>query len=268
MIRRLAEVVLSRMGYTISRKAPTDSSTASAGAGYDLESEAWESMQVVRSHTMVPYARLVTLYQQVVACERHDIAGSYVECGTWKGGAVGLMALGNLRHSAQRRHIHLFDSFAGIPEPDEEVDGERAVQEVVSVGGEAKGRLVPIKGFYDKYADGVGDLETNRHLLETVIGYDSRFLHYHEGWFQDTLPRVAPVLADIAILRLDCDWYASTRICLEYLYNKVVTGGFVVIDDYGYYDGCKRAADEFMTRERIRAYLNHIDASGRYWIKP
>ena len=180
---------------------------------------------------------------------------------------MGLMALGNMRHGARRRHLHLFDSFEGIPEPDETVDGERAIREVRSVGGGTAGKLVPVGNFYERYADGVGTLETNRHLMEGVIRYDPSFLHYHKGWFQDILPREAGNTREIAILRLDGDWYASTLVCLEHLYRNVVSGGFVIIDDYGYYEGCRKAVDDFLEQEGIRPYLNHIDAAGRYWIK-
>lgn len=268
MARRFVKSLAGRLGYEIRRKEASIPHGPHRLRGYDLEKEAYDSMLVVRSYTMLPYARLATLYQQVVLCETHGVVGSLVECGTWKGGAVGLMALGNLRRGSARRHLHLFDSFRGTPEPDESIDGEKAVRQVQSVGGGTRGRLVPVTGFYEKHAGGVGVLEANEHLLETVIGYEPLFLHYHEGWFQDTLPEVAPGIRDVAILRLDGDWYASTKVCLQHLYDRVVTGGFVIIDDYGCYEGCKRAVDEFMREEGIHAYLNHIDSEGRYWIKP
>ena len=236
--------------------------------GYDLEQEIYSDMQMLRRHTMLTYARLVTLYQEAVFCEKSGIYGDFIECGTWKGGAVALMALANLRHGSNLRHIHLFDSFEGIPEPDESIDGEKAIQEIKRAGGEAKGRLVSVRGFYDRYGGEIGTLEQNRHLLETVIGYASSHLHYHKGWFQDTLPKDSPEIREIAILRLDGDWYASTKICLEHLYDKVVKGGFVIIDDYGYFEGCRKAVDEFIKKKGYRVYLNHIDATGRYWIKP
>jgi hypothetical protein len=217
---------------------------------------------------MLSDERLVTLYQQVVFCELHNIAGSFVECGVWKGGAVALMARANLIHGSNRRHIHLFDSFQEICEPDRAVDGEKAVQEVgIWSGGGCSGKLEPVRGFYDSLG-GPGTLKGNKDLLEQIIGYDPAFLHYHEGWFQETLPRDHENIGDIAILRLDGDWYASTKICLEYLYDKVVPGGFVIIDDYGAYEGCKKAVDEFTRKRNIAAYLNHIDEVGRYWIKP
>jgi len=102
--------------------------------------------------------------------------------------------------------------------------------------------------------------------LEQIIKYPEDYLHCHKGWFQATLPKIASELSSITILRLDCDWYASTKICLEYLYDKVVRGGFVIVDDYGYYEGCKKALDEFMQRKEVHAFLNHIDSAGRYWI--
>lgn len=236
--------------------------------GCNLKEEVKENINIVKEYTMVGYPRLVSLYQQVVFCEKRNIMGSFVECGTWKGGCVGLFALGNLKHGLKRRDLHLFDSFCGAPEPDEEIDGEKAIQQVLSVGGQVKGRLKAINGLYEKYATGVGTLAINKHLLEEIIKYDAGFIHYHQGWFQDTLPKDAPGLGSIAILRLDGDWYASTKTCLEYLYNKVARGGFVIIDDYGYYEGCRKAVDDFIKSNQLRVFLNYIDATGRYIIKP
>ncbi len=229
----------------------------------EFDREAHEKIQLVSDHTMLPYPRLYSLYHQAVWCEQSGLPGSFVECGTWKGGATGLMALANLAYGKTRRQIHLFDSFESIPEPDQAVDGERAVAEARLAGGGTRGNLVPISGFYQS----TGTLGANRELLEEKIGYDPDFLHYHKGWFQDTLPHEAGETGEIAILRLDGDWYASTRVCLEHLYQQVVKGGFVIIDDYGCYEGCRRAVDEFMQREKITAYLHRIDNEARYWLK-
>jgi hypothetical protein len=178
------------------------------------------------------------------------------------------MALANMKYGSRRRHIHLFDSFEDICEPDAAVDGARAVREVKKWSkGDATGKLQPLHGFYDAFG-GPGSLEGNRALLERTIGYDRNYLHYHKGWFQDTLPADAPGIGEIALLRLDGDWYASTKVCLEHLYDKVVKGGFVVVDDYGAYEGCRKAVDEFMQSRSIKAYLHHVDMECKYWIKP
>lgn len=226
-----------------------------------------EFMRIVRDHTMVAPGGLASLYEQALYCEVHKIKGAFVECGVWKGGSVGLMALVNLRHATSRRHIHLFDAFQEICEPDEAVDGERALRETrawaVSAG--TKGRLVPLRGFYD-HKGGPGTVKNNQELLENTIGYDPGYLHYHVGWFQDTLPSVSQEIGEIAILRLDADWYASTRICLDYLFARVVKGGFVIIDDYGAYDGCRKAVDEFLAGIEKPFYLNYVNQDIRYII--
>lgn len=261
-LKHLVKQALDAFGYEIKRQPLDSSAEAAPGSAFDREAD--EKIGIVRDHTMLPYARLYSLYQQAVHCETVALPGSFVECGTWKGGAVGLMALANLAHGSARRPLHLFDSFAGIPEPDESVDGRKAVAEARQVGGGTQGQLVPLPGFYEA----PGTLAANHHLLETIIGYDPAYLHYHQGWFQDTLPRVADEVGAIAILRLDGDWYASTKVCLDYLYDLVVSGGFVIIDDYGCYEGCQRAVDEFRERRGIRDYLHRIDSQGVYWVKP
>ncbi len=263
MIKPLLKTVAGALGYEIRRKEEK------ARLGYDLEEQAAAAIAKVRPYTMLPPERLFTLYQQVAHCEKAGIAGALVECGVWKGGSVALMAQANLDHGRARRAVHLFDAFTDICEPDAAVDGERAVREVAAwgKGAGATGKLAPVAGFYDAMG-GAGTLEGNKRLLETTIGYEPSRLHYHVGWFQDTLPRDAAAIGPIAVLRLDGDWYASTKVCLENLYDQVVPGGFVIVDDYGAYDGCRKAVDEFRAARMISAYLHHVDAEARYWIKP
>ena len=221
----------------------------------------------VEANTMTPVERQWSLYRQAVACEQNNIPGAFMECGTWKGGLVGLMALANLRHGLTRRHLHLFDSFEGIPEPDPAVDGARALAEVESVGCRPTGQLKSVSGFYEKFSSGIGTLDDNRNLLEKKIGYPQEFLHYHPGWFQETVPVDAKTIGPIAILRLDGDWYASTKVCLEHLYPRVVPGGTVILDDYGSYDGCRKAVDEYRISNNIRSKLEQIDSSCFVWTK-
>jgi O-methyltransferase len=224
-----------------------------------------EIVSIVRKYTMVAPLGLASLYEQAIHCEKHKINGSFIECGVWKGGAIGLMALVNLRHSSTRRHIHLFDSFQEICEPDEGIDGERALREVKSMASYAgtKGRLIPLRGIYD-HKGGPGTVKGNQDLLESKIGYDPNYLHYHIGWFQDTLPTIVDSIGEIALLRLDADWYASTKICLDYLFDKVVQGGFVIIDDYGAYEGCRKAVDEFLAMKEQPYFLNFVNNDIRY----
>ena len=238
-----------------------------------IEEEAAEAIKQVRPFTMQNEGRLNVLYQQAVHCEKNSIQGSFVECGVWKGGAVGLMALANLKHGATRRDLHLFDSFQDLCEPDKNKDGARLTNETKQFGGEeakSDGNLKPVVGFYDTFG-GYGTLEGNRNVIENIVGYDSKNAHYHVGWFQETLPIIAPKIDKIAILRLDGDLYESMKVCLEHLYSKVVSGGFVIIDDYYYYKGCTDAVDEFIKENNIKAFLHHADYDSKYhayWIKP
>jgi hypothetical protein len=217
---------------------------------------------------MLSRKRLFSLYQCVRACEESELAGDYVECGVWRGGAVGLMALGNLRYGKARRHLHLFDTFEGIPEPDAAVDGSRAVDEARKLGVGTTGRLTCNPQFYNNMDREVGTIETNKTLLEQVIAYDPNLIHYYKGFFQDTVPEAARAIDSIAILRLDGDWYSSTKVCLDYLYTKVVQGGFVIIDDYGAYEGCKKAVDEFLAKREPKVRLQRVGSELRFFVRP
>jgi hypothetical protein len=261
MIKKILRSALGKLGFEVRRIGPER-------LGYEIEEEALAAAAKVRPYTMLSPERLITLYQQAVHCETANVPGDFVECGVWKGGSVALMALANLKRGKARRRIQLFDAFSEICEPDAKVDGERALQETaqLSPGAGTSGKLKALTGFYDTMG-GPGTLEGNKDLLERVVGYDGRFLEFHKGWFQDTLPKDAPSMGPIALLRLDGDWYASTKVCLDFLYDKVVKGGFVIIDDYGTYEGCRKAVDEFRAARGITDFLSHIDQTGRYWIK-
>jgi len=264
MIKKSLRYVFDRAGYEIRRKGvPFSNNFRKGGAECD------RMINMICNNTMVAREGLVELYYQALFCERRNIPGDFIECGVWKGGAVGLMALVNLCSSSYRRHIHLFDSFQEICEPDESVDGKRALWQVRQRKENAgtKGRLAPLKGIYD-HRGGPGTIQENRELLENKIGYDPKYLHYHQGWFQDVLPEVYHDIEQIAILRIDADWYASTKICLQYLFDKVVSGGFVIVDDYGAYDGCRQAVDEFVDGYGRPLYLNQVNQDIRYIIVP
>lgn len=270
-MKRFIKKFVNTIGFDITRYRPPREANLNIDEqlGYELEAEATECIHVVKDNTMLSKRRLVTLFQQVVYCEEHEIPGSFVECGVWKGGATGMMALANLRQGRQRRHLHLFDAFQDICEPDADVDGARALQEVRKFTGKSghdKGKLQPVSGIYDRFG-GPGTLEESQQLLEKTIGYPKEFIHYHVGWFQNTIPADHQGIGPIAVLRLDGDWYASTKVCLEYLFEEVVRGGVVIIDDYGTYEGCRRAVDEFMKLKQIEAYLAPIDSDCRFFVK-
>ncbi len=236
---------------------------------YDLQAEIEEAVDKVRFHTMVTFSRLAVNYQMAAFCDDAGIGGSFVECGTWKGGASGIMAMASLRHGTIPRDLFLFDAFDDICQPDESIDGPRAVQEAREWGGQLgplTGELEPMRGFYDQLG-GPGSAAECEQLIIDQIGYPRDRVHIHEGWFQDTLVPARETVGPIAILRLDSDFYHSTRFCLETFFDQVVPGGFVIIDDYGYYEGCRAAVDEVLAARPERYFLNHADADCRYIIR-
>lgn len=260
LLLRMARRTLRLAGYDLRRLAPPRASA--------LDPEIASAIARVRPATMVPEAGLVSLWRQVQYCEERELPGAFVECGVWNGGACGLMALANLRFGKQRRHLHLFDAFTDICQPDPTLDGDRAVQEAQAWAGldrsALSGALEPMKGFY-AHKGGPGSVERVRQLLERELGYPSEYIHCHVGWFQDTLPQVAPSIGPVALLRLDGDYYASTKVCLDHLGNQVTDGGFLVIDDYGIYDGCRRAVDEFLATQPP-AFLHQATQSIHYLV--
>ena len=190
-----------------------------------------------------------------------------VVCGVWKGGAIGMVALA-LQHSAGKkmRHLHLFDSFTDICAPDPLVDGQLAIDEL-GQNSESLDAPKPVIGAYDSVG-GHGTMIECSDLIETRIGYPASHVHFHVGWFQDTVPAASSDIGPIALLRLDGDWYASTKVCLDHPYDHVVEGGFVIIDDYGTYEGCQKAVDEFIAQRNIGVFIHRVDASCKYFQKP
>lgn len=258
-----------RLGYEVRRKV-ADEGDAYLGTGPDRE-RLQRVIELVRPYTMLSPARLVTLYRQVRHLERQRVPGAFVECGVWKGGAVATMALANQDAGAPARDLHLFDAFDDICEPDPAIDGAEIMTLVREALGdiEVAGRLRPMKGAYDGFG-GHGTIAAARRIIEGTVGYDRAKVHFHPGWFQDTLPVKADAIGPIALLRLDGDYYASIKVCLEHLYDKVVPGGFVVIDDYGLFEGCTRAVDEFIASRGLDAFLgsaDHVTRCHVYWMK-
>jgi O-methyltransferase len=210
----------------------------------------------IRRYTMTNPVRCRTLWNQSCQVLWANIPGSFVECGVWRGGSAAVMALA-IRHSGQGRDLHLFDSFEGLPEPTEK-DGPQARE---YSGGRASGALKSV----DQCKAGLDEVQS---FLLGRLGLDASKVHFHVGWFQDPLSRDAPKLGPIALLRLDGDWYESTRLCLEHLYPLVAPGGMIILDDYLDWTGCKKAVDEYCSAHGIVAQLAGTYPNAVYWVKP
>ena len=105
-------------------------------------------------------------------------------------------------------------------------------------------------------------------FLFRELGLDANQVRLHQGWFQDSLAQATPTLGPIALLRIDADWYESVKCCLEHLYPLVSPGGFVILDDYGGYPGCKRAFEEYENAHGLELKLHIVDEYGAWFRKP
>jgi O-methyltransferase len=198
-------------------------------------------MRLVRPYTLVDPDRIKNLYALAHRVEAERIPGDVIECGVYNGGTAAVLAR-SATHSRIKRTLWLFDSFQGMPETTE-VDGLEAKEYVGQV---------------------LGSTKKVREVLRKA-GADLDRVKIVEGWFQDTFP-TAPI-SQIALLNIDADWYESVKLCLETFYDRIVPGGFVSIDDYGHWPGCRRAVDEFFAARRLRYTLQEVDYTARWFQK-
>jgi O-methyltransferase len=211
-----------------------------------------DTIRAVREFTMTPYEKIAALVDATHYIVRAKIPGAIVECGVWRGGSMMTVAL-TLLELGDIRDLYLFDTFAGMTEPTQE--------DIDFAGTPAEAR------YLKSMADGhnawcYSSLEdVRRNVLST--GYPEDRCHFIKGDVLKTLPHDG--LGAIAILRLDTDWYESTRHELQILYPKLSNGGALIIDDYGYWKGCRRAVDEYFNASG--PFLASIDSTGKIAIK-
>ena len=220
----------------------------------DYDDEAKDIIRAVKPYSMTSPERLNAFVLATRHIVKHDIPGAVVECGVWRGGSMQACARTLLSVGETGRELYLFDTYEGMTPPTAEDlrrDG-RPAQELL----DAQGKDRPIWA--------VASLEDVRAGFDTVP-YPKERIHYVRGKVEDTVPEQAP--EQIAILRLDTDWYASTRHELEHLYSRLVSGGVLLIDDYGYWQGSRQAVDEFLEKTGERLLLLRMD-EGRIAVKP
>jgi len=197
--------------------------------------------------------RMFGLFSAIEYLVASSINGDIVECGVWKGGSSMLAALTLMELGASDRALHLFDTFEGMPTADaNDVDfGGRSGAAFYNSDISADDRLVV----------SISEVEANMRST----GYPMERVRLIKGPVEQTLPSNAP--DRIALLRLDTDFYSSTRHELEHLWPRVVPGGVVIIDDYGHWKGARQAVDEFLAHQRP-LLLHRLDYTGRLFVKP
>jgi hypothetical protein len=210
----------------------------------------------VSPYTMTGPERIKALINSIEYIIKNDIKGDFVECGVWKGGSIMTIAQILLKYGISDRKIWLYDTFEGMTEP-EDIDRDMK-------GRSAKERLINEDKFTSRVW-GYSTIEEVKHNV-SLTGYPLNNIIFVKGKVEETLlknnlPEV------ISFLRLDTDWFKSTKIQLEVLYPLVTRNGFILIDDYGHWEGCQKAVDDFLDRLTFPPFLNRIDYTGRLLIK-
>lgn len=196
--------------------------------------------------TMIGYKRLSNVQDCVVDVIDNNVRGDLIETGVWRGGTVIFMRAILQAMNVTDRVVWAADSFEGLPAPNAE-KYEADKDDVFYTFDQLKISLEIVKENFKKY-----------NLLDDQV----RFL---KGWFRDTLP-VAPI-GKLAVLRLDGDMYESTMDALVSLYPKLSTGGYLIIDDWGSVDGCRKAVTDYRNQHGITDEIKTIDLDGVYWKK-
>ena len=234
-MKKFVRNLLHSLGFDLVRYSPP-TQAALPTAPEDLANH--QILERIAPFTMTSKERQLALIDAVRYVHRRGIPGCFVECGVWRGGSSMAMALTLLNESAPARDLYLFDTFAGMTPPtdlDTTTDGTLASTHLA--------RDPARTGLNWCVAD-LTDVRTN--LAST--SYPRDHLHFIQGPVESTIPS-APPPGPIALLRLDTDWYESTRHELEHLFHRVPDGGIVIIDDYGHWQGASRATDEFLAAQ-------------------
>jgi Macrocin-O-methyltransferase (TylF) len=223
----------------------------------DADPAFMELYERVKPFSMTSTERLYAMYKATEYVSRAAIPGCIVECGVWRGGSMMLAALTLLRLGDTERKLILFDTFEGLPKPNQ--------QEDIDIWGHSA---------YDEWtrhqrSDTSSDWarasldEVRQNMVST--GYPVENLIFVKGMVQETLPQNRPNA--VSLLRLDTDWYESTVCELQNLYPVLSNSGVLIVDDYGHLRGQRKAVDEYFAARKEVTLLHRIDYSARVTMK-
>ena len=201
----------------------------------DFEEADVELCLRVAPYTMTTPARIYSLVRAVEYVSARAVPGAFVECGVWRGGSMMAVALTLLRLGVTDRDLYLYDTFTGMTTPSDE--------DVRRSGEGAADLLAEQSRSSDIWA--IAAIDDVREAVLSV-GYPEERIHFVQGPVEETLPANAP--EQIALLRLDTDWYSSTKHELVHLFPPLTGGGVLILDDYGYWQGARRAVDEYLEK--------------------
>ena len=241
--RRYLDLVRDSLMGLLHEGAPSPGEAGRGPAALDQRLLAGGDDWTTAALTMIDAQRMVQLQQAAETVLREAVPGDFLEAGAWRGGACILMRAVLAAWGDERRRVWVADSVEGMPplapgQPGASVD-----------------KLRDVEGFVVS-ADDVRATFARYDLLDDRVVF-------LEGWFRDTLRNDA--IDTLAILRIDAVLRESTTDALAALYDKVAPGGYVILDDYGAFAGCRAAVAEFRRDRGITDPIEWIDDSGIYW---
>jgi hypothetical protein len=252
MFSKVLKKYLHILGYSISRAENNNF------APVELDKDDLKLVNDIRLNNL-SMTTTSNLYATVLACKyiiENEIPGDFVECGVYRGGH-SIIAASIFKRYQVKKKVYLFDTFAGMTVPTKfdkkSSTGEPAIRKYDNT----------LTMNYSNWAySPLEEVERNfqdRHLSDYAI--------FVKGDVLNTLLNTRNITNEISFLRLDTDWYESTKLELEILYPKLMRGGVLVIDDYGSWDGVLKAVNEYFSSPIRKPYLGVIDSSARLSIK-
>ncbi|HEY6503089.1 MAG TPA: TylF/MycF/NovP-related O-methyltransferase [Chitinophagaceae bacterium] len=221
----------------------------------DFEALHTQIYNEVRPFTMTSPERVFGLIEAVRYISRNKIEGDIAECGVWKGGSMLAIAKTLLNMNDGVRKLFLYDTFSGMSTPTD-ADKDPGNKSAADLLKKSDVKTSDVWAY-----SGLNEVKTTMSLS----GYQQELIHYVEGKVEDTIPGTMP--GKLALLRLDTDWYESTRHELVHLFPLLVPGAVLIIDDYGFWKGARKAVDEYIAENNIRILLNRMDDTGRIAIR-
>jgi len=219
----------------------------------DFEPWQREIIRSVQPFTMTGRQRVATLVHTVCFLSQNRVPGAIVECGVWRGGSMMAVARCLSKLGDTNRELWLYDTFEGMPPPsadDVAYDGQPAAVEYAR--HETRGKHWCKSGLED----------VRENLFGTMYPRDR--IHFVQGKVEETIPASIP--GEIALLRLDTDWYESTKHEMLHLFPLLHPDGSLITDDYGYWQGARKAIDEYFNENGLTPYLHRIDYTARLLI--
>ncbi|GAB2985607.1 hypothetical protein GCM10027049_25600 [Mucilaginibacter puniceus] len=253
MLRQTIRKLVNNFGYDIVKP---DERLVVDGLPADFDKDVVDTYRRVKPYTMTTPERIASLCNAVKYLAANNIEGDFVECGVWRGGSTMAAIDTLLKAGKTDREIYLYDTYEGMSEPTEhdKVFTGTAADELMNTTAKEDPTSVWCYSAIDEVQKNVGSLN-----------YPAAKVHYVKGKVEDTIPQTIP--QKIALLRLDTDWYESTAHELKHLYPLLVPGGVIIIDDYGHWEGARKAVDEYIADNKLKLLLNRIDYTGRIGIK-